>query len=346
MKKIFSLILMLLLVIAVPFTLTGCDSNHTASEIASEYTKIQQTYTSLYNTNNQFRVVFSGSNINSGKNNQNSKIYSLGYVYLPLIDSSMAFVNSTFDINNSTEKSRVTYTFKECLDKFNQSQLNNVYAGLSKFKSALSSFNSARNNFDAQNKQDGTGYSTFIGSMSSLIEGALSFNMAFYNAYYESIYVKERDYTKSGFTFSSNDIAVEVLGGRLYIANMLYNRYIKYYVWSSNYSITTFVNRSDNSYLKGTISSLGQTTSGNYTDSKKNTLIALRQSHDTYLLDMNRALSEISNFNYKVYYTTSTAPQQYLESQSQAARDSYESVENFLESRYLPLYNAVNGLAV
>ncbi len=327
MKKFLTAFILLVLACFVPIMLSGCDSNKTASQIANEYSTIQTNHSTFFDaTTRAFKVEFSGGLINSGMNNQDSHIYSLGKLYMPTLKASMCFVNSK------------ATTFRDCLDKFNQDQLNRVYSGMMRFKSALAEFDTAKKSFDTINKNDGTGYATFLSKMIALIDSALDFNIAFYNGYYDSI-TAQKDYTTT--SFNSEDMKTEVLGGRLYMANILYNRYVKHYSWSklNSGNVKTFLTK--NAYLNSTIDRLAVETISSYADSDKNTLIALRESHNTFVIDMNKVINSIDNFDYTGLYMTSLSLTQFIEDQSQEARSHYYAVEEFLATRFTALHNAI-----
>ena len=334
MKKIINFIVILAIIIVTPFCFVGCDSNKTASQIADEYSTIQTEYAGLFNTSTrEFTVTFSGSTINSSMNNSSSKIYSLGRVYLPMINASMGVVNN------------YAKTFKACLERFSQDDLNKVYAGMKKFESSLQSFKTEKQSFDSRNKADGSGYATFINSMLTLIDGALEFNLAFYNAYYTNIFVKDRDYNAAGYSATQEDAKVELLGGKLYLANILNARYVKYYVWSSSYSIGTYLNRAENTYFNKTIDGLTLSDVTNYVQTHKDTLVAMRDGHDTFLVDMNKAVETMNSFDYKGYYKA-TMPSQFMEELTASQRANYDAVERFLDTKLLPYYYGIYSLTI
>lgn len=327
-KKIFSIILALAL-ISIPFVFSGCESNMSASQISNEYTNIQSEHSTLF-SNRVFKVTFTGSQINANMNYSSSTIYSLGKVYLPLVNASMAFVNS-----------RAT-SFKSDLEKFSQDELNMINAKMTEFKTALAEFDTQKSSFDKQNKVDGTGYAQLTLTLNNLIDTALDFNLAYYNAYYTNIYAKERDYNVANFKFKADDVKVEVLGNKLYLAKVLYCRYVKFYTWTkgSDGSIVTFLNKPGNEYLKNTIDIVGSTSSYSYEESYKNTMIALRENHNTFVTDLNKALASIEAYDYKGYYKAGGSAS-FEESQSQSSKDHKKAFDAFMSTRYMAIYNAI-----
>lgn len=339
MKKLYSLIIVLALLV-IPFVFTGCESNKTATQVASEYSAIQTAYPLMYNQDSrEFRVEFSNASIRSAMTNSGSTIYSLGKVYVPLINSSMGFVNSI-----------AKDSFKKSLEKFSQDEINRVYSSMSRFKGALDDFYKEKNQFESRGKTDGTGYAQLISTMNNLIEKALDFNMSFYNAYYKNVIKKEYNFNDSNFAFTASNMQTvmnaEFYGGKLYLANIIYYRYITFYTWTNstgNGRIDTFINNSENEYLKTTINFMSTYSPSGYTDSDKDLLVALRDMHDTFVIEMNKALYSVTKYNYKGLYTT-TAPTRFEESQTQSAKDHKAFVEKFLEVRFLPFYNAMYKL--
>ena len=237
MKKLFIFLAAAVLAIAMPFTLVGCDSNKSPSEIANAYSTIQSNNPDYFDaTTRKFSVSFSSNVIKNNMNNSGSQIYSLGKMYIPLLDASMGFVNSK------------ATTFKACLDKFSKDELARVYTSMKKFGTELKEFDAVKKVFDSEGKADGTRYTALTGAMNDLIDSALAFNIAFYDAYYDNIYAKETDYTATGFKFTDDDMMTEVLGNKLCMAYVLNNHYAKYYHWSNNFSINTFMGYTECSY--------------------------------------------------------------------------------------------------
>ena len=322
MKRFFSVFAILLVVCLVPFAFLGCESNKTASQVADAYSNLQQTQSDFFDpTTRVFEVKFTASNIKSSMNVSSSKIYSLGKVYLPMLHTSMAFVNSK------------AKTFKDCLDKFSQDEINEVYNGLKDFEGALEVFANSKKSFESVNSATGTGYSSFIGTMQTLIDAAQRFNLAFYNAYYNNIY-------KAQTEFKNNDgMKVEAIGGKLYVAYVLNNHYTKHYVWSATNNINDFLGKS--SYLSGCIDILNNEIVSNYAPSDEATLVALRENHDSFLLDLKRAISNMKDLPYKEIYQGSKD----VSDLEQKLQDAYNQVENFMEARYLPIFNAATLLS-
>ena len=339
MKKLYSLIIVLALIL-VPFVFTCCESNKTATQVASAYSEIQTSYPLMYNQDTrQFRVEFSSAKITAAMKTSNNAIYSLGKVYLPLIHSSMGFVNSI-----------AKESFKKSIEKFSQDEINRVYSSMMRFKDALSDFYTEKNQFDSRNKVDGTGYAQLVSSMNNFIEKALDFNMSLYNAYYNNVIVKEYNYDANNFEFTAANMQTpmdaEFYGGKLYLANILYYRYVTYYNWTNNTSgsINSFLNSSENKYLNNTISFMSILSSKAYTDSFKNTLIALRNSHNTFVTEMNKMLYSVSKYDYKGLYK-STAPEKFKGEQSQSAKDHKAFIDSFFDIRFMPFYSAVQSLS-
>ena len=212
MKRIFTIIAILLVSILIPFGFAGCDSKKTASQVANEYAKLQENYIEFFDpTTKVFDVKFTATNVTNSMNISSSNISSLGLVYLPMLQTSMDFVNTQ------------AKTFGECLEKFSQSEINEVHNGLKDFEEALEVFATSKRSFESINSAIGTGFSTFIASMQELIDAAQRFNIAFYNAYYKNIYLVQESYK------NNNGKQVEAMGNRLYAAYILNNHYTKHY---------------------------------------------------------------------------------------------------------------------
>lgn len=326
MKKFLSIFVVLMIVCLVPFAFMGCEGNKTASQVADAYSKLQEKQSDFFDSNSrEFKVEFTASNIRSSMNVSGSKIFSLGKVYLPMLNTTMAFVNS---------KAKV---FKDCLSKFSQSEINEVYAGLKDFESALKDFASAKLSFENINQSSGTGYPAFLVSMQKLINASQRFALAFYNGYYKNVYVKQRDYTAAGFTFNNDDMKVETMGSKLYVAYILNNHYIKHYVWSNDNNINQFLSKDvTGEYLGSCIDILSNSNVSAYSSSDEATLKVLRQNHNTFLKDLKRAIRYMKNVPYKDIYQGL----QEVDDLDDKQRDSYNYVENFMESKYLPVYNA------
>jgi hypothetical protein len=332
MKKLFIFLAAAIIAVMMPLTLTGCDSNKSPSEIANAYSAIQSNNPDYFDaTTRVFSVNFTSSAIKNNMNNSGSQIYSLGKVYMPLLEAGMSFVNSK------------ATTFKACLDKFSKDELAHVYTTMKKFGEDLKAFDLVKKTFDSEGKTDGTRYPALVGSMNNLIDSAIAFNLAFYEAYYNNIYAKETNYTEAGFKFTSEDMKTEVLGNKLCMAYVLNNNYAKHYHWSNTYSINTFLTSQDCAYMNTTIAILTNKSTPVYNDTDKNAMIALRQNHESFMLDMYRAIENMAKFDYNKYLN-STAKEKYMESLSTAKLDQYTAVENFMESRFMPIYYATQGL--
>ena len=337
MKKIFSFIAILLVVCLIPITLIGCESNKSASQIADAYSKIQSKNADFYDsTTREFTVNFTSNSIRANMTNPSSQIYSLGKVYLPLLNSSMAFVNSCAD------------KFGTYLKKFDQDGLNSVYAGMKDFEEALEDFATKKKSYEnATSSGDVTsGYAAFLNSLKDLITSAQRFNIAFYKNYHKEIYSKDRNYKESGFTFTSADIKTEVLGNKLYLSYVLHNHYAKHYVWKTTNSIVDFMDREECSYLKNTIDILAATTFSTYTQSDEAALIALREGYATFVKDMDRAISYMKKVPYDEILLSNKEIGDTIDDLSQSVQDYYYAVENFMASRYYVVYNAVEFLSI
>ena len=322
MKRLFTIIAILLVACLIPLGLVGCESNKTASQIADVYSKLQESKSEFFDqTTRAFKVEFSATNIKSSMNVPSSKIYSLGKVYLPMLNTSMAFVNSK------------AKTFKDCLEKFGQDELNAVYNGLKDFEEALSNFSTSKKSFESVNSATGTGYSSFIGYIQSLIDAAQRFNIAFYNAYYKNIYMASTEFK------NADGIKTEAMGCKLYVAYVLNNHYTKHYVWSSSNNINDFLSKS--SYMTGCIDILNNANVSPYNQTDDATLIVLRENHESFLIDLNRTVKNMNSIPYKEIYQGTKR----LEDLDQKIKDANNQVENFMEARYLPIYNAAVSLS-
>lgn len=337
MKKIFSFIAILLVVCLIPITLIGCESNKSASQIADAYSKIQSNNAEFFDsTTREFSVNFTSNAIRANMTNPSSQIYSLGKVYLPLLNSSMAFVNSC------------ATKFQACLKKFDQDELNSVYAGMKDFEEALEDFATKKKSYEnATTSGDVTsGYAAFLNSLKDLITAAQRFNVAFYKNYHKEIYSKERNYKESSFTFTSEDIKTEVLGNKLYLAYVLHNHYAKHYVWKTTNSIVDFMNRAECAYLKNTIDILAVTTFSTYLQSDEATLLVLREGYSTFVKDMDRAISYMKKVPYDEIFMSNKELGDTIKDLDQSVQDYYNAVENFMATRYYVVYNAVEFLSI
>ncbi len=318
-----------MVVLLVPFMFTGCESNKTASQVANQYSKLQEKYPEFFNSSTRkFDVTFNNSVINGGMNDPNSMLYCLGKLYIPTLRTSMTFVNSK------------AKSFKECLSKFSQEQINRVNAGLEELSSALKSFSNAKETYEQIATRSGNGLADFIKPLQKVINSAQDFNLAFYNGYYTNIYAKTRDYNKSGFTFTNDDKAVEVMGGKLYIATIINNHYIKHYVWKAEIgSVNSFIAGIEGNYFNLALDLMKNTNIGSYREGNRETLIALREGHNSFVKEMNRALSAMKKVPYKGIYGGKM-----VTNYSKSVQNYYTSVENFMATKFAPIYSVTQSL--
>lgn len=322
MKKIFTIIAILLASILIPFSFVGCESNKSASQVAATYSQLQEDYFEFFDpTTRAFQVKFNASKITSSMNVASSNISSLGKVYLPMLNTSMAFFNSQ------------AKTLKNSLEKFTQSEINEVYNGLKDFEDALEIFATSKKTFESINSATGAGFPSFIFSMQSLIDAAQRLNIAFFNGYYNNIYAKQETFKN----FASKEI--EVMGNKLYVAYILNNRYTRHYVWSSTNDINSFI--ANNAYLNISVAILKNTTTSAYDQSDEHVLTSLKENHDTFVIDLHHTIKNMNKLPYKEILKGSMM----VEDLEQKLQDSYYQVENFMQAKFLPIYNAVDYLS-
>jgi hypothetical protein len=71
----------------------------------------------------------------------------------------------------------------------------------------------------------------------------------------------------------------------------------------------------------------------------------MRNGHDTFLVDMNKAVETMNSFDYKGYYKT-TMPSQFMEELTASQRANYDAVERFLDTKLLPYYYGIYSLTI
>lgn len=338
--KRFCLIIFVLMLCVVP-VLSGCDKDYKSTDVISMYnTIVSDPVTKTYFKNNRFEVVYSEETINNSINDSSSPLYILGKVYRPIVTAASEMFVSQF----------TSPTFTTYINDFSQTAINSLYNGLEELSSKIKDFDVVKKAFETANSNSasGTFLSGLISEYNDLIDSLINLNSVFCAEYYSKVTLPLREINTSS-TLASLDVTNEIMQTKNYIAQVVFELYVKNYTLSNPpTSIYSFINDSYCTYLKEALDCLNISySSGSITSSKintlKNYLIAMRNNYNSFISDKNATLSAIKAFNYKEFFSE-PSKEQYIKDLSQTLQDNYNLTQNFLKTKFTARLNVLNNL--
>ncbi len=340
MKRLCLIILMLVVVI-VPISLTGCGRNYKPQEVITMYQTVVAENGKDYFKDGKFKVTYNQPVVAASIYDQNSPLYILGEVYEPIINSVSEMVASHF----------ASTTIQTTLEKFSQEALNALNNAFKDLNETLASFNSAKVSFENANRitAGGIDLASFLGEYNMVIEDLINLNTIFCEEYYSKVTLTTRALTDT-IALASGDVTNEIMQSKLYFADFIYNVYVKNYTISNPpTSVKNFLAEGSSAHLKTTLTILKKShASGSVNGTVKvatikRYLTTMRNSYDIFHSDFDLNKEAIKGFDYKGYFAE-PAKDPFIKAQTSNAQDDFYLNQNFLATRFSARLSLLDSL--
>lgn len=339
MKKFFVTLIMLL-VIAMPVFLTGCDKEYKASDVKALYnTILADDTTKQYFKNGEFQVTYSEPTVATAMSKSDSPLHILSLIYEPITQATSKMVFA--QLNSAV--------FDTYIKNFSKDTISSLHTRLEKFNSTLKNFHIQKESFEKANKVNATGnfLPNLLASYNKLIDSIINLNNTFSQEYYKKVTLTSRAIDDK-FVLATNDVANEIIQTRSYIAEFVFKIYVRNYTLSNPpSSVMGFYNDSYSSYLRSAINVLNKEyvsgKVGTKSDALTKQLIVLRETYTTYLADFNINLKAAKGFDYKEFFNEPSKTK-YLQDLSVQKRDTFELNQNFMKTKYTARISMLSSL--
>lgn len=340
MKKIFISILLSLVLVIMPFTLTGCNKDYSKENVASLYSSMLNNE----NTKNLFNGNFIDINFDEESINlvstDKSYIFPLVYDYYISASSQLLFGVINRITNNG---GNVEYVFKD----FNQKQLNDIYSKMLTVSNNLNILSESKEIFEISNGN--LHYKKLINDYNCLISSLYDLNITFANYYFvENI-------AKTDFAIqelSDNNIRDMLSFQLMLISRISYNYDLLNFVTSNPIgSVTTWYNKTVflKNFVEGIAKDLLLVLSGSNSlvpsstttqENLKELFTSMQLQQQEFDNEYNNFCKALTVFNVKAF-ESAVNKNAYLEALSNREKSCYQIIQNFANGRYAAFYDGL-----